>query len=123
MQCGKSATSRGSEGTQASIRCSTDCQIAKRNAKLADALGISPDMQNKALATVTYNDEIVAFARANAKFLPIVEKAFGECVADICGVILDLADLLVCLAGLSSLKSELKSFHICLQKGANLSTT
>jgi transcriptional repressor NF-X1 len=45
---------------------------------LADALGINTEGRDKAAAAVTYNDEVVAFARANPKFLPIVEKAFAE---------------------------------------------
>ena len=80
VHCGKSATSRGSESTQALIKCSTDCQIAKRNARLADALGINPDAQSKGAAMATYNDDVVAFSRANSKFLPVVERAFAECV-------------------------------------------
>jgi transcriptional repressor NF-X1 len=60
------------------IKCTTECAIAKRNAKLADALGINPLDKNK--DNVIYNDELLGFARANSKFLPIVEKAFADFV-------------------------------------------
>lgn len=120
VHCGKSVTSRGSESTQALIKCSTDCQIAKRNARLADALGISPETQNKASATATYNDDVVAFARANSKFLPIVERAFAECV-----LVFAFNDYpLTCGLPVSSrLKNGLRSFRICLKKDGNSSTT
>jgi transcriptional repressor NF-X1 len=44
---------------------------------LAEALGINPDTRGKGEA-VSYSDEVVAFARVNPKFLPLVEKAFAE---------------------------------------------
>ncbi|KAF8157144.1 hypothetical protein B0H34DRAFT_712422 [Crassisporium funariophilum] len=77
VHCGRSVSHRS--GHQHSTpKCSNDCQIAKRNARLADALGIT---ENKAAAQTTYNDELVVFARANAKFLGDVEKAFADFVA------------------------------------------
>jgi len=45
---------------------------------LADALGINTDSREKAAANVVYTDELVGFARVNAKFLGIVERAFSE---------------------------------------------
>lgn len=51
--------------------------IAKRNARLADALRINPASREKATAT-SYHAELTAFAQANIKFLGIVEKAFAE---------------------------------------------
>lgn len=64
------------------LKCSNDCAIAKRNAKLAEALGINPEAKSAAVAGkeqgVTYMDELLAFARANAKFVALVEKTLAE---------------------------------------------
>ncbi|KAF8957390.1 hypothetical protein BDZ97DRAFT_1906818 [Flammula alnicola] len=81
VHCGRTVNSRGSGHAQAAPKCSNDCQIAKRNARLADALGISSENRDKSAAAVTYSDELVAFARSNNKFLPVVEKAFADFVA------------------------------------------
>jgi len=73
-------SSRATPLSQAAVtpKCTNDCQIAKRNARLADALGISTDSREKAAANVVYTDELVGFARVNAKFLGVVERAFSE---------------------------------------------
>lgn len=57
------------------VKCSNECLIAKRNARLAEALGINPESREKA---ITYNEELIALARANTKFLGLVEKSFAE---------------------------------------------
>lgn len=67
----------GREGSQ-QLQCSNECQIAKRNARLAEALGISADNRSDGRQQITYNDELLAFARANAKFCTMVEKSFSE---------------------------------------------
>lgn len=67
-------------------KCNNDCQIAKRNARLADALGISLEKSGGVGGGgvggggggVVYNDELVGFARGNGKFLSLVEKTFAE---------------------------------------------
>ncbi|TFK41756.1 hypothetical protein BDQ12DRAFT_733207 [Crucibulum laeve] len=79
VHCGRSA-SHPSGSLQASPKCSNDCNIAKRNARLAEALGISGDTRDKN-SPATYHDEVVAFARANSKFLPVVEKAFSDFIS------------------------------------------
>ncbi len=56
--------------------------MAKRNARLAEALGINPDM-HKTNRNVVYSDELVAFARHNGKFVELVEKTFAEYVLQI----------------------------------------
>lgn len=58
--------------------CTSECAVAKRNARLAEALGISSDRADRNKAT--YRDELVAFARANSKFIPVVEKGLAEYV-------------------------------------------
>jgi len=63
------------------MKCTNDCQIAKRNARLAEALGINTEAKEKTSANAVYSDEITSFARANAKFLAVVEKAFAEYVS------------------------------------------
>jgi transcriptional repressor NF-X1 len=80
--CGRSTSSSvGSEASFAPI-CTNECEIAKRNARLAEALGINPDMQ-KTNHNVVYSDELVAFARHNGKFVELVEKTFAEYVLEI----------------------------------------
>ncbi|KAI0674405.1 hypothetical protein C8Q78DRAFT_966649 [Trametes maxima] len=79
IPCGRSLTNpAGREGSQ-QLKCTTECAIAKRNARLAEALNINPDRAGGARANqVTYHDDLVAFARANAKFCTIVEKSFAD---------------------------------------------
>ncbi|KAH9477552.1 FKBP12-associated protein 1-like protein [Psilocybe cubensis] len=80
VQCGRTATSSSSSSSSAAPKCTSECQIAKRNARLADALGINMDGRDKPGTAATYADDVVAFARANMKFLPIVERAFADFV-------------------------------------------
>ncbi|KAI0711152.1 hypothetical protein C8T65DRAFT_776732 [Cerioporus squamosus] len=76
VSCGRSSSNpAGREGGQ-QLKCSNECAIAKRNARLAEALGINPDRDR--VQQVTYNDELLAFARANTKFCGIVEKSFSD---------------------------------------------
>ncbi|KAL0568229.1 FKBP12-associated protein, partial [Marasmius crinis-equi] len=51
-----------------------------RNARLADALGIKAEGRGNAGSEATYNDELVAFAKTNMKFLGLVETTFAEFV-------------------------------------------
>ncbi|KAJ7484752.1 hypothetical protein FB451DRAFT_91960 [Mycena latifolia] len=79
VQCGKSiASPAGRESQQP--KCSNECLIAKRNARLADALGITQESRDRGGA-VTWADDVLSFARANPKFVSIVEKAFADFVA------------------------------------------
>ncbi|KAI0336848.1 hypothetical protein GY45DRAFT_25326 [Cubamyces sp. BRFM 1775] len=81
VPCGRSITNQaGREGSQP-LKCTNECAIAKRNARLAEALNINPDRTNSRLNQVTYNDDLVAFARVNAKFCSIVEKSFADFLA------------------------------------------
>lgn len=78
VQCGRKLSNpTGGEGSK-TLACTNECTIAKRNARLAEALGISSERPDRNKAT--YRDELVAFARANSKFIPVVEKSFAECV-------------------------------------------
>ena len=100
------------------MKCTNDCQIAKRNARLAEALGINTEAKEKTSANAVYSDEITSFARANVKFLAVVEKAFAEYVYQLN---LDLSSELEFLPlGLSHLRSERKCYRICRLKGGNL---
>ncbi|CDO74094.1 hypothetical protein BN946_scf185043.g144 [Trametes cinnabarina] len=65
------------EGSQ-QLKCTNECAIAKRNARLAEALGINPEKNESRLNQVTYHDDLIAFARANPKFCSIVEKTFSD---------------------------------------------
>lgn len=79
LLCGRSTSSPAGREVALSPRCTNECEIAKRNARLAEALGINPDM-HKTNRTVVYPDELVAFARHNGKFVELVEKTFAEYV-------------------------------------------
>ncbi|KAJ6590594.1 hypothetical protein DFH09DRAFT_1423405, partial [Mycena vulgaris] len=78
VQCGKSVASPAGRESQ-QPKCTNECLIAKRNARLADALGITQESRDRGGA-VTWPEEVLAFARANAKFVPVVEKAFADFV-------------------------------------------
>ncbi|KAG8996654.1 FKBP12-associated protein [Tulasnella sp. JGI-2019a] len=57
-----------------------ECAIAKRNEKLAAALGISPDRARggAAMQEVKYSEGLISFAKANGAFLNTAEKALHE---------------------------------------------
>lgn len=59
------------------LHCRDDCGVAKRNAKLAAALGISG---TKEKTNAVYSEDIVSFGKANAKFVALVEKTLNEYV-------------------------------------------
>lgn len=78
VQCGRKLSNpTGGEGSK-TLTCTTECAIAKRNARLAEALGISSERTDRNKAT--YREELTMFARANSKFIPVVEKALAEYV-------------------------------------------
>ncbi len=75
VACGRSTSNpAGREGSQ-QLKCTNECAIAKRNARLAEALGINTEAKS---AQVTYTDDLVGFAKANIKFCQLVEKTFAE---------------------------------------------
>ena len=78
VQCGRKLLNPTGGGGSKTLTCTNECAIAKRNARLAEALGISSDRTEKNKAT--YREELIAFARANSKFIPVVEKSLAECV-------------------------------------------
>lgn len=76
VPCGRSTTNPAGREGSTQLKCSNECLIAKRNARLAEALGINPDRSRD--KEVTYAEDLTAFARANPKFCAIVEKSFSE---------------------------------------------
>ncbi|KAG0702207.1 hypothetical protein DFH29DRAFT_922785 [Suillus ampliporus] len=62
------------------LKCTGECAIKKRNARLADALGISPEKREGTQVKVTYNEDLVTFVRANSRFVALVEKTFADFV-------------------------------------------
>lgn len=66
----------GRESSQ-SLKCTNDCLVAKRNARLAEALGINPDKAGAA-KEVQYGDELLVIARREPKFCQMVEKTFAD---------------------------------------------
>ncbi|KAL5476707.1 FAP1 [Sanghuangporus weigelae] len=66
-------------GDYSSHPCVDVCAIAKRNARLAEALGISREVQDRdGQRPVTYSSDLTAFAHANARFCAVVEKTFAD---------------------------------------------
>ncbi|KAH9926706.1 uncharacterized protein B0H18DRAFT_1084937 [Fomitopsis serialis] len=77
VACGRSTSNPGGrEGSQL-LKCSPECLVAKRNARLAEALGINPDKTGPA-KEVVYGDELLAIARREPKFCQMVERSFAE---------------------------------------------
>lgn len=69
--------SNSTRSAQSAPKCTSDCLIAQRNARLAEALGIDLESREKA-NNVVYSEELLNFARLNGKFLALVEKTFAE---------------------------------------------
>ncbi|PCH44928.1 hypothetical protein WOLCODRAFT_105893 [Wolfiporia cocos MD-104 SS10] len=77
VPCGRSTSNpAGREGSQ-QLKCSNECLVAKRNARLAEALGINPSRVS-ADKQATYSDELQSAARANPKFCAMVEKSLAD---------------------------------------------
>ncbi|KAF5336813.1 hypothetical protein D9758_015840 [Tetrapyrgos nigripes] len=69
--------------SQQEPKCAPECSVAKRNRKLAEALGINVTLGNSGggsgFGNVVYNGELVAFRRAvHDKFLGGLNKASAE---------------------------------------------
>ena len=75
VPCGRSTSNPGGREGSQQLKCTSECLVAKRNARLAEALGIDVDARK---SQVTYSDELIAFAKANLKFCQLVEKTFAE---------------------------------------------
>lgn len=67
----------GLEGSQP-LKCSNECLMAKRNARLAEALGINTEARSN---LATYADDLLSNAKSDAKFCLLVEKTFATYVA------------------------------------------
>ncbi|KZT10350.1 uncharacterized protein LAESUDRAFT_644605 [Laetiporus sulphureus 93-53] len=76
VPCGRCTTNPTGREHSQQLKCSNECLVAKRNARLAEALGINPDRGT--MHPVTYSDELLAFAKANAKFCTMVEKSLAD---------------------------------------------
>jgi len=61
------------------LKCTSECQVAQRNARLADALGIDPGLRTQSERTMaTYTPELVSFAKANYQFVKMAEATIAE---------------------------------------------
>jgi len=83
LRCGSSVSSPAGAASSHTLKCNSQCEIAKRNARLAEALGVSDDSRERAGkhmagAPVVYPDEVMAFAKEDPKFVLLVEKTFSE---------------------------------------------
>ena len=74
-KCGRHDSNQDKSEQQ--LHCRDECGIAKRNARLAEALGISGTTDK---TNVVYSEDIVSFGKANTKFVTLVEKTLNECV-------------------------------------------
>ena len=77
IACGRSMSNPGGRESSQSLKCTNDCLVAKRNARLAEALGINPDKAGAA-KEVQYGDELLVIARREPKFCQMVEKTFAD---------------------------------------------
>jgi len=78
VACGRSTSNAAGREGSLQLKCSNECLVAKRNARLAEALGINPDRAGNGDKQVVYSDDLLAFARANTKFCLMVEKSFAD---------------------------------------------
>lgn len=79
--CGHLRSTVPCSGTKLVLACTGECEIKKRNARLADALGISEEKRDTR-GKVTYSTELVGVARGlGPKFVGVAERAFAECVS------------------------------------------
>ena len=79
VPCGRSATNPSGH-QQLMPECTSGCALAKRNARLAEALGITAETREKAQGYVAWTEEFIANARVHGKFLAVVEKALEDFV-------------------------------------------
>ena len=78
--CGHLRSTMPCSGTKLALACTGECEIKKRNARLAEALGIREE-KREPRGKVTYTTELVGVARGmGPKFVGVVERAFAECV-------------------------------------------
>ncbi|KAI9457906.1 hypothetical protein HD554DRAFT_2029782 [Boletus coccyginus] len=78
--CGHLRSTVPCSGTKLVLACTGECEIKKRNARLAEALGISEEKRD-ARGKVTYSTELVGVARGlGPKFVGVVERAFADFV-------------------------------------------
>ncbi|KAL5514440.1 hypothetical protein ACEPAG_2528 [Sanghuangporus baumii] len=77
--CGRSTSNPAGRQATQQLKCNNECAIARRNARLAEALGISREAQDRdGQRPVTYSSDLTAFAHANARFCAVVEKTFAD---------------------------------------------
>ena len=69
--CSASTTNPTSREKNA-LKCNSECAVRQRNARLADALGISPSREGKA-GEVEWDSGLKDFAKANLGFVKVVE--------------------------------------------------
>ncbi|KAH0834956.1 hypothetical protein J3R83DRAFT_10664 [Lanmaoa asiatica] len=78
--CGHLRSTVPCSGTKLTLACTGECEIRKRNARLAEALGISEE-KRESRGRVTWSTELVGCARGlGPKFVGVVEKAFADFV-------------------------------------------
>lgn len=88
IRCGRSSSNPSPD--RLNLKCTGECAVEKRNARLAEAFGLNsakditwPGSAGYAslVNTVNYADELTRFARVYPKFLSIVEQTLTEFVS------------------------------------------
>jgi transcriptional repressor NF-X1 len=78
MMCG-SSTSKPTSSAVAPLPCTDACAVLKRNAALAEALGIDPDRSTAPQSRpVEYEDETLEFYAANKAFAADIEQSLSD---------------------------------------------
>ena len=83
LRCGRCFSTPSGTASSRWLKCNNQCELTKRNARLAEALGISEESRERAGrhmagGPVVYPNEVVAFAKEDPKFVLLVEKTFSE---------------------------------------------
>lgn len=122
--CGHLRSTVPCSGTKLVLACTGECEIKKRNARLAEALGISEE-KREARGGVSWSSEMVGCARVlGSRFIGVVEKAFAECVFSSCRCIVGVELMVFWGATVSSPRTERRRCcRICQLTDASLYTT
>ena len=85
VPCGRTSASKPITETShsATPKCTSECEIAKRNARLAEALGINPSHKSHIAGPVVYSETLLQIGQANPKFVVTVEAALKEFVESV----------------------------------------
>ena len=83
LRCGRCFSTPSGTASSRWLKCNNQCELTKRNARLAEALGISEESRERASrhmagGTVVSSNEVIAFVKEDPKFVLLVEKTCSE---------------------------------------------